>query len=124
LHRATTQSRDATAAAARQLSADIRGLLPRVASATWDGAALMPILDSLVNDAERGEFRDYAAAEQAAMAANSVLAAFEAAGAVDAAKAESLRGRIDALYDRVKDENGYNMAAFVAALRELRRAAG
>ncbi|MCK7595566.1 cytochrome c family protein [Pseudomarimonas salicorniae] len=124
LHRATTQSRDATAAAARQLSADIRGLLPKVAAANWDGGMLMPILDSLVRDAERGEFRDYAAAEQAAMAANSVLAAFEAAGAVDATKAETLRGRIDALYDRVKDENGYNMAAFVSALRELRRAAG
>lgn len=124
LHRATTQSRDATGAAARKLSAEIRGLLPRVAGATWGEGSMMPILDSLVADAERGEFRDFAAAEQAAMAANSVLAAFEAAGAVDAAKAETLRGRIDALYDRVKDQDRYEMAAFVSALKALRQAAG
>jgi aryl-alcohol dehydrogenase-like predicted oxidoreductase len=85
---------------------------------------LLPILYSLLADAERGEFRDFAAAEQAAMAANSVLAAFEAAGAVEAGKLESLRGRIDALFERVKDENRYEMASFVSALRDLRRAAG
>jgi len=124
LHRATTQSRDATAAAARQLSAEIRGLLPRVASAGFGAEALMPVLDSLVADAERGEFRDFAAAEQAAMAASSVIVAFEAAGAIAADRAEVLRGRIDALFERVKDENRFEMAPFVNALRELRRAAG
>ena len=124
LHRATTESRDATAAAARKLSADVRALLPRVAEANLDGNTLLPILDSLLADAERGEFRDFAAAEQAAMAANSVLAAFEAAGAVEAGKLESLRGRIDALFERVKDEDRYEMAGFVSALRDLRRAAG
>jgi hypothetical protein len=124
LHRATAQSRDATAAAARQLSADIRGLLPKVAAARWDAGSMVPILDSLLGDAERGEFRDFATAEQATMAANSVLAAFEAAGAVDPGRAEVLRSRIDALYDRVQDEDRYDMAGFVVALRELRRAAG
>lgn len=124
LHRATAQGRDATAAAAKRLSAEIRGLLPRVAGTDWDDAAMMPILDSLVGDAERGEFRDFAAAEQATMAANSVLAAFEAAGAVDAEKAEALRARIDALYERVKDQDRYEMSAFVSALKALRQAAG
>jgi hypothetical protein len=85
---------------------------------------MMPILDSLVADAERGEYRDFATAEQATMAANSVLAAFEAAGAVDPGRAEVLRSRIDALYDRVQNEDRYDMLGFVAALRELRRAAG
>jgi hypothetical protein len=124
LHRATTQSRDATEAAARQLSTEIRRLLPKVAAAPWDAASMMPILDSLVADAERGEYRDFATAEQATMAANSVLAAFEAAGAVDPGRAEVLRSRIDALYDRVQNEDRYDMLGFVAALRELRRAAG
>lgn len=123
LHRATTQSRDATASAARALSTEIRKLLPRVAQANLGADALMPILDSLLADAERGEFVDYAAAEQAAMAASSVIVAFETAKAIDATKAEQLRARVDAVYDRVKDENAYQMGAFVNALRELRRAA-
>ena len=123
LHKATTQSRDATASAARSLSAEIRKLLPRVADANLDGTALMPILDSLLADAERGEFVDYSSAEQAAMAASSVIVAFETAKAIDTAKAEVLRARVDAVYDRVKDENAYQMGAFVNALRELRRAA-
>ena len=123
LHKATTQSRDATASAARALSAEVRKLLPRVAAASLDSTALMPILDSLLADAERGEFVDYSSAEQAAMAASSVIVAFETAKAIDAAKADMLRARVDAVYDRVKDENAYQMGAFVNALRELRRAA-
>lgn len=124
LHRATTEGRAQTEQAARRLAAEVRALLPKVAAAHWGADSLLPILDSLLADAERGEFRDYAAAEQAAMAANSVLAAYEASGALGEDRARQLRSRIDALYDRVKDEDRYEMAGFVAALRELRRAAG
>ena len=82
LHRATTQSRDATAAAAQRLRDDLRALLPRVAAHDFGADSLAPILDSLVADGERGEFRDFAAAEQAAKAASSVIVAFETAKAL------------------------------------------
>jgi hypothetical protein len=124
LHRATTLGREATHAAARALLGEVRGLLPRVAAAEFDAATLGPILDSLLADAERGEFRDYAAAEQAAMAASSVVVAFETAGRLDEARAGRLRERIDVLFTRVDDAERYDMAAFVAALRELRRGLG
>ncbi len=123
LHNATTQNRDATAGAAKALSQQIRALLPRVAAADLGAASLMPILDSLLADAERGEFRDFAAAEQAAMAASSVIVAFETANAIGEERANALRGRIDALYERVKDEDRFEMGAFVAALRDLRKTA-
>lgn len=123
LHRATTENRDATAAAARALAADIRNLLPQIAQADFGPGSLAPILDSLVSDADRGEYRDYAAAEQAAMAASSVITAFETLNAVDEAKSKALQGRIDALFAAVQNENAYAMGNFVAALRELRRAA-
>lgn len=124
LHRATTESRDATAAAARKLSADIRALLPRVAQADFGAASLGPILDSLLADGERGEYRDYAQAEQAAMAASSVIVAFGTAKALDEAQSQALQARVDALMKRVEDAERYDMGAFVAALRDLRRAAG
>ncbi len=124
LHGATTASRDATLDAARRLQGEIRAILPKVAAAEFGADALAPILDSLLADAERGEFRDYAAAEQAAMAASSVVAAFEQTGRLDDARAERLNARLDALFARVEDAERYDMASFVAALRELRRGLG
>jgi hypothetical protein len=124
LHRATTQSRDATAAASRRLRDEIGALLPKVAAHGFGADSLGPILDSLLADADRGEFRDFAAAEQAAMAASSVVVAFETAKALEAGQAEALKAKVDAVYARVENENDYSMSAFVAALRELRRAAG
>ena len=124
LHRATTESRDATAAAARKLSAEIRALLPRVAQADFGADSLGPILDSLLADGERGEYRDYSQAEQAAMAASSVIVAFGSVKALDEARSQALQAKVDALMDTVKDAERYDMSAFVAALRELRRSAG
>jgi hypothetical protein len=124
LHRATTQSRQATNAAATALSADIRSLLPRIAQANFGPESLGPILDSLVADGERGEYRDYAAAEQAAMAASSLITAFETLNAVDEERSKVLQSRIDRLFSTVENENAYNMSGFVAALTQLRRSAG
>ncbi len=123
LHRATTENRDATAAAARSLVGEIRSLLPSIAKADFGPASLGPILDSLLADAERGEYRDYAAAEQAAMAASSVVTAFETLNAVDDEKTKALQTRVDALFASVQNENAYSMSPFVSALRDLRRSA-
>jgi len=124
LHKATTVGRDATAAAARKLRDNVKSLLPQVAAHGFAADSLGSILDSLLADADRGEFRDFSAAEQAAMAASSVIVAFESAKALDGAQAEALKAKVDAVYAKVENENSYNMGAFVAALRELRRAAG
>ncbi len=123
LHRATTQSREATFAAARTLRATLEELLPKVAAYNYDASSLDPILASMVADGERGEFRDYVAAEQVSMAAESLVIAFENDGKLDAAKDATLKSRLDSLYNTVKDENNYSMASFVAALKNLRSAA-
>ncbi|HET6604625.1 MAG TPA: multiheme c-type cytochrome [Xanthomonadaceae bacterium] len=123
LHRATTTSREATRLAAQQLRTDIGGLLPRVATHDFGPQSMSQILDSLLRDADRGEYRDFAAAEQAAMAASSVVVAFETAGSLEAERAETLRTRVDALYARAEDGERYDMQSFIAALRALRGAA-
>jgi Cytochrome c554 and c-prime len=123
LHRATTQSRDATFAAARKLNATLANLLPRVAAYDYDSASLDVILASIVSDSDRGEFRDFSSAEQVAMASQSVVVAFENAGKLDKDKAAQLHKKLDALYDTVKDENNYAMPRFQGALKELRAAA-
>lgn len=123
LHQATTRSRDATAAAARRLRDDIRASLPTVGAYEFGGESLGPILDSLIRDADAGEFRDYAAAEQASMAVQSVVVAFENAGAMDPEKAKGLQSRVDGLYKTVERDEGYDMSRFVSALRQVRAAA-
>ena len=85
--------------------------------------ALGPILDSLVRDADAGEFRDYVAAEQASMAVQSVVVAFQNAGALDADRSKALQGRVDAMYATVERDEGYDMSRFVTSLRQVRAAA-
>ena len=97
--------------------------MPKVAAYNYDGASLDAILASIDADAGRGEFRDYAAAEQAYMAAESVVTAFERDGKVDKDKAALLKTKLDTLNDTLKDENNYAMPRFNAALKGLRVAA-
>ncbi len=123
LHRATTQSREATFAAAKRLRATLDELVPKVAAFNYDAASLDAILASIDADGARGEFRDYAAAEQAYMAAESVVTAFENSGKVDKDKAAVLKTKLDGLNDTLKDENNYAMPRFTVALKGLRSAA-
>ncbi|MBL0164073.1 MAG: hypothetical protein IPP82_10665 [Xanthomonadales bacterium] len=123
LHKATTQSREATYAAARRLHATIDGLLPTVAAFNFGPESLDVILASIEADAERGEYSDYAAAEQVAMAAQSVVVAFENDGKVGGEKAEQLRNRLDALYATIKNEDSWSSKNFRSALAALRAAA-
>ena len=52
-----------------------------------------------------------------------VQAGMSVGEALDEAQANALKAKVDAVYAKVEDENRYDMAAFVASLRELRRAA-
>lgn len=123
LHQATTRSHDATAAVARRLRDNIRASLPGVGAHAFGADSLGPILDSLMRDAEAGEFRDYVAAEQASMAVQSVVVAFQNAGAVDEVREKALQSRVDGLYATVERDEGYDMSRFVSALRQVRAAA-
>jgi hypothetical protein len=123
LHMSTTRDRGATFESARALRDSIRAELPKVAGYDFNAQTLEPILASVVADADRGEFRDFAAAEQAAMAVQSVVVAFKNAGALDETRSKTLQARVDALYATVEREDSYAMGPFVGALREVRAAA-
>ncbi len=123
LHRATTESREATLAGAKRLRASLAEAMPKVAAHTFDAASLNVILADIEADAQRGEYRDYDAAEQAAMAAQSVIVAFEASGAIDKAKGEALHAKLDAVYATLKSDAGWSMGSFQGAMKALRAAA-
>jgi hypothetical protein len=123
LHQATLISRERTFAAANALKAKVEGQLDRVAAHDFGPETLGQVLGSLVRDAERGEFRDFASAEQAALAAQSVVVAFETAKQLGDADAAGLRAGVDRVYAAVEKEDAYNMSSFVAALKALRASA-
>ena len=87
------------------------------------GGSPTAILADIEADAARGEYRDYDAAEQAAMAAQSVIVAFENTGTIDKARADALKAKLDGVYAVLKNENGYSMGSFQTALKTLRSGA-
>ena len=123
LHQATTRDRQGTLAAARTLRDTIRGELPKVAAYPFTADTLKPILASIAADGERGEYRDFAAAEQAAMAVQSVVVAYQNFGALDDQRSKLLQGRVDALYNTVGNEDAYAMGRFLSALNDVRAGA-
>ena len=120
LHQATLVDRQRTFAAARNLRQKIEAQLDAVAAYEFGPDTLGRVLASLLRDAERGEFRDFAAAEQAALAAQSVVVAFETAKQMSDSDAAALRQGVDRLYKTVEKEDAYLMGDFVSALKGLR----
>jgi hypothetical protein len=120
LHAASQRDFASTRAVARRLSELITESLPRVASHPFGKDDAGRLLDSVLAEAERGEYADFAAAEQAAMAVSSLVAAFESLGLIDSSRVERARSRLDALYATLDDEDRYQPARLLAALRELR----
>lgn len=123
LHQATTVDREQTLVAARALREQLLRWRETTQTTEFPAESLGVILGSLVADAERGEFRDYAAAEQAAMAVQSVVVAFEGAGLLDEAAAKRLQERVDALYATIENDERWSMAKFTEALRAARAGA-
>ncbi len=122
LHIATTRSRAETEQAARQLLVDLNSALPKLNNATFNKETLSAMFDSLVKDGENGQYRDYAAAEQASMAVDSVILAFETNGAISTEEADGLRSRAQGLFDATDNEENYNQRKFVNALQQLKSA--
>lgn len=123
LHLATTEGRDQTFATARSLRDLIGAENTKIVGFEFAPQTLGAILGSMVRDAERGEFRDFAAAEQASMGVQSVVVAFENSGLLDEAATKNLGTRVDALYATVENDERYSMDRFIAALKAVRAAA-
>jgi hypothetical protein len=123
LHAATTQSRDATLRAANNLKASLERSYGKVAGFGFEGGSLKKILGSILADANAGDYRDFAGAEQAALAAQSIISGYEASGAIDKPKADALNALVDRINASVADGDRYDNARFVASLRALVQAA-
>ncbi|MGH8596543.1 MAG: hypothetical protein ACREXT_07795, partial [Gammaproteobacteria bacterium] len=118
LHHATTESADATRAAATALKATVSKARGTFAGQAFEADVIRRILDSIVAGGINGDYRDFAAAEQAVMAINALSAS------LDFAATPAIADHIKSLYAVLEDENTFDAeklsAAFVALKPALR----
>jgi len=122
LHRATTESMAATKQAATELEAVLGQVRAKIVGRAFAQADVNAVLKSLVAGGSAGDYQDYGAAEQAAMALASLVDALRASGDVDAARAERLAAGVQALYGVLENENAWQPARFVAEMKNLETA--
>jgi hypothetical protein len=104
-------------AAARAVRDDIARLVPRLAARRFSNPELRAMVDGLVADGRNGQYRDYAAAEQATMAIASLLNYLAGHGGLG--NVRQVNSALDAVYEAVKDDEAYRPERFRAALAQL-----
>lgn len=122
LHRASQQGEKEWIAAARALRASALEAADVFAAHKFDQRDLRAVLNTLVQEGNRGEYIDYVAAEQTTMAIGSILEAMRTAGWIDDAEYERSSKVMDEMYAAVKDDERYRPTAHLAALRRLQSA--
>ncbi|HSG89978.1 MAG TPA: multiheme c-type cytochrome [Pseudomonadales bacterium] len=114
LNGAVTKGRKALDSAAAALDGSLAELEEIIADAGDDAAMRRKVLDGVLSRAVRGDYRDYVAAEQAAMAMDLLLITLD--------RWESNKARVDALFASVADDEAFRPAKFAAAADSLRKA--
>lgn len=121
LHKASLESADAARTAARSVQATLGKIDSKIRGHAFTADETRGILTSIVRGGRDGEYRDYAAAEQAVMGAHALVDSLPASGG-DAAKTAQLNAQIKTLYAVLKDENAYQPARFSAEMKTFEAA--
>ncbi|HSD74355.1 MAG TPA: multiheme c-type cytochrome [Steroidobacteraceae bacterium] len=112
LHRAASDGREALTAASAGLESWLAQARERVSAQPLSREQKKLIVQNLVKAAERGEYGDYAAAEQAAMAIVLLLA--------ETGREQTLKPQIDALFAALADDARYDSARFGKVLEKIK----
>lgn len=117
LHQASLKSREATLEAARNLRELSSPMIARLNSMNFKASDLRGLLGVLIERGLKGDYADYAAAEQATMAISSILDAMKMAGVVSDPQYKDLAGVLDQAYKAVEKDEAYNPRQFLSALQ-------
>ena len=122
LHQASLKGHDATLAAAKSLR-DLTGpLIARLSERSIGAAEMRATMSGVVARGIKGDFVDYAGAEQATMALSAILDAMKAAGGVSDGQHRELSRLLDQAYLVIEKDEAYNPRKFLAALQEFEAA--
>lgn len=117
LHQSVSGAGGEGAAAARAMLQTVDRLLPAIAKHRFTVEDVRSMMATLLDDGIAGQYADYAGAEQATMALQSLANGLRQRGALAPGTAQSPMKRLLAT---VSDDESFRAAEFQAALRELR----
>lgn len=124
LHQSSQESHSALNSAAENLKGLLDQMASRLAEHSFNPDDMYRMIDGFVGDAMRGDYSDYAAAEQSLMAIGSILAALEEADAFDEKRGDALFEALDTVFDTLGDEDQYSPTGFQNALQTFLQAVG
>jgi len=96
----------------------VQGLADRLSTMTYDQDLARRMLQRITEDSENIALADERAAEQAAMAVDSLYIAYSRE--VKPANAAEARAAINGLFQQLENPSAYNANQFAAALRKIR----
>jgi Cytochrome c554 and c-prime len=113
-----TPDRNAVASAATAAAPVAQRFAERLSTMQYDGALALQMLQKICDNADAISLSDERAAEQAAMAVDSLYIAYSK----DAkpANAEEVRSAINVLFQQLENPSAYNADQFAASLRRIR----
>lgn len=122
LHQASLQGYDAVINASQALKEATEGVIERLASYDFTAADTKALLAGLLNEGLSGEYVDYAAAEQATMAASAMLQTMVDDGMISREQYIELSAVLNDCYSAIEKDEEYNPRQFLAALQKLQSA--
>jgi hypothetical protein len=118
-HTALAEDRGAAVAKAQALAATSRALADAFAQHNFSRTETLAIFEALLSGEATRRYTDFSGAAQAVMAADTLLNAMTAEGAIDRAAAARVRPDLDRAYQAVRDPNGFRPAEARAALQQV-----
>ncbi len=119
LHKASTESREATMTAAKTLQGAVKKVQDQVRGHNFTSEETATILDSLVKGGLAGDYRDFAAAEQAVMGVHALVDSLTDAKHWSESQAGAIAAQIKVLYTVLADQNAYQPARFSGEMQTL-----
>ena len=121
LHTASTQGADGTTAAAKEMLDTVNKLVSKFSSHNFAKKDMDALLNGVIGEGLKGEFVDYATAEQATMTMGSIVNAMRTAKVINDAQYKAISDALNGAYDATAKDEAYKPAAFVDALRSRSR---
>ncbi|HZZ30652.1 MAG TPA: multiheme c-type cytochrome [Phenylobacterium sp.] len=118
-HLALAENRAAAVPQAARLAATSREMADTFAARSFSRADTLAIFMAVLSGEDAKRYTDFAGATQAVMAADTLLNALVADGAIDRAAAARVRPDLDRAYQAVRDPNAFRAADARAALQQV-----
>ena len=119
MHKASTQGAEEMATAAAKVKEIADRLVNVFAKHKFNKETMQALLDGALADGRKGEYVEYAAAEQATMAISAIINAMGNAGYIDGGQLDAMNKAAEGLYDAVAKDEEYKPQGFVAALTKF-----